>query len=371
MPITLVSGRPGAGKTLNTIQQVEKEWGDSERPIYYVGIRDLKLDWNELQYEDIHNWEEYPHGSIFVIDEADLAFPARPHSKQVPSFIQELARHRHKGMDFYVITQKPTMVDHGVRAHVTEHIHYERRFGMDRSTRFIWNKAVDPDDYHSRQEVQSKKNIKFDSKAFGLYHSAEVHTVRKSVPGRVWAVAALFLAIAGYGAFFLMSVNSEPAYAIEESNSTDLKSLPEPIRREGRVYLTGDDLEADDAYLDQWQPRVKDVPYSAPAFDGLTEVKTYPRPQCMHDIRRNLCRCYTQQATPLDISYGACMKMIEGGWFNPFREENVQGGGAAGAGELASRASSDTPVKGDRSHEYLPPESGYIPPVDPQSTYPL
>ena len=53
----LVTGKPGTGKTSHSLDFVlhdkrfAVEGSDTRRPVYYRGIRDLKVDWHELTDE--------------------------------------------------------------------------------------------------------------------------------------------------------------------------------------------------------------------------------------------------------------------------------------------------------------------------------
>src|SRR5690554_4543795 len=117
---TLVTGAPGAGKTSFTIARfVEKENNllkkllallakfinktaeeKPKRPIFYRGIRDLKLDWTELTDEQTLEWPKHlPVGAILIVDEAQQLWPVRPSSRPVPEGLSALETHRHYGWD--------------------------------------------------------------------------------------------------------------------------------------------------------------------------------------------------------------------------------------------------------------------------------
>lgn len=340
--ITFITGVPGSSKTLNTIKMVQEEWGETDRPVYYAGIKDLSLDWIEIQYDDVKNWrKDIPEGSIIVIDEAYNAWPRRSNNKEVPQSIVDLATHRHGGYDFYIITQKHTSVDHGVREQVGRHFHYERAHGWESARRWEFQKAVDPDDYHER-EVALKQRVKFDKSYYGVYKSAEVHTFKKKVPKKIIAIAALLVITLGLG----YSVLSNPLSSSDKFEASQYDAIP----TERHLGQTGDNgrirlesIPADELYIETWTPRVDDIPYSAPAYDKVTEVKTYPRPQCMYHIKKDVCSCFTQQATPLDISYPQCMNIVENGWFNPFVDESQESEGGERAQALAARATLTEP----------------------------
>ena len=324
MAITLATGIPGAGKTLNTIAMVDREQGESDRPIFYRGITDLKLPWQELSDEEIKKWYEYPEGSVFIIDECQQIWPNRKPNSAIPESVEKLDTHRHGGYDFYIITQKPTMVDFYARGFVGRHYHYERAFNRDGTRQLEFQKAVDnPNDYHTRQDAQTTR-IKFPKKYYDAYKSAEIHTYKPRIPKKafLFLAAVVFTIAAAVMAFNnIMGRTEDPEIGggVDYQGSIDLIPSIGPAKEEV-------------PYEQLFTPRIPGIPHSAPAYDGVTEVKTFPRPQCIFDEKRGRCKCFTQQATPLDIEPQICMQIVRGGWFNPYKEE----GEAAPVGRQAA-----------------------------------
>jgi hypothetical protein len=100
--INLSTGLPGAGKTLFTIAFV-KELADKEkRPVFYSGITDLALDWQEI---DAEKWMDAPDGALIVIDECQRIFRPRGSAAKVPEYVSALETHRHKGLDLFLISE--------------------------------------------------------------------------------------------------------------------------------------------------------------------------------------------------------------------------------------------------------------------------
>lgn len=321
--ITLITGVPGAGKTLNTIKRVVNEAGD--RAVYYRGIRGLTLPWNEISDQQAADWQSLPDGSVVVIDEVQDIFPPRSPNKSEPPGVKALDKHRHRGFDFYFITQKPKGFDHSVRGYCGRHFHYERAFNRNSTRELEWQKAVDdPQDYHTRKDAQTTR-VNFDKKYFDVYKSSEIHTHKPRMPKAAYiAVAALFsvAVLAAFGYSSIMDrIDPDENMAEIYKNGSDSDGLLQNI---GNPTRRNSPLSADE-YLQSWSPRIKNVPYSAPAYDKLTVVKTFPRPQCILHIRKSQCRCYSQQATPLDIDPSTCNSIVRSGWFNPFLEEGTDG----------------------------------------------
>ena len=176
--LNLVTGTPGAGKTLYTISSLADV---EDRPIFYHGITDLNLPWHAIN--DPEFWhKEVPDGAIVVIDEVQKIFPVRDHKKPVPDGIAAIETHRHRGIDIYFITQHPSLVDHHARRLVGSHIHVRRILTVRRlATLFKLGEAFDPKDKLELKRCEAS-SWTYPKKAYDYYKSAEIHTGQKIVP---------------------------------------------------------------------------------------------------------------------------------------------------------------------------------------------
>lgn len=321
MPIQLTTGLPGNAKTLHTIGEVMKRAEAEGRPVYYHGIKELNLDWQQI---DPENWMECPDGAIIVIDECQKIFRNRTMGSVPPKHVTELEEHRHRGFDFYLITQHPSLIDPVVRRLVQTHKHMIRVMGMERSTVHKWNVCVDhPDKPNSRKD--SEKTIwAFDKGLYGVYKSAEVHTVRRSIPMRVWALLALPLVLIGAAyAVYALTVGRqpkpEPAKEVQIAAAAPAGSpaaspavdRPPPPREEF------DPVKDAERYIQMNTPRVAGLQYTAPKYDEITRPTSAPVPaMCVQS--RDKCKCWSQQATPLDVPYNMCIEFARNGYFREF-----------------------------------------------------
>ena len=131
--ITLITGSPGAGKTLYMVSMLAKNKEFEGRRIFVDGIPDLKIDNVEPFPEgcgihNLHEWvkdEDY-QGAIFVVDEAQRFFPPRSSNSKAPELVEFLHVHRHYAIDLYLITQMPARIDKNVRDLVGAHYHIQK-----------------------------------------------------------------------------------------------------------------------------------------------------------------------------------------------------------------------------------------------------
>jgi zona occludens toxin len=324
--LTLVTGVPGAGKTLNTIKMVlelqeeSKKKGDPRR-VFYFNIKGLRIpDWTELTESEVKLWMDCPAGSIIVIDEAQAVFPQRGPKNDQPPHVEALNTHRHHGFDFYIVTQYPKMLDVAVRRLTGRHLHFDRRFGAQTVNRYEWNRVEeDPNDKWKKQEAV-RESVKFDKSLFGLYESAEVHTHKRRYPKKVIAAVVFFLAIPFAMYFGISNLNLPDGVALESAAPLGESGSPVPSgAAPGGTFSR--QVEAQ-RLLDRHRPRVAGLPHTAPIYDELTTPVTYPKYNCMmpHDAP-NECRCYSQQATLLDTTIAVCLSIIERGLFDPARPD--------------------------------------------------
>lgn len=233
MTIELVTGVPGAGKTLYTvaeklrpIQKLNDEARDAGKPpprrIVCCGLPDLLIEHELAEYgrfdaessPDPHGdrerepgtppvdgvpmevtawWLWCRPGDLIVVDECQQLFRPQAAGRRIPRFISRLERHRHYGVDFIVITQHPQLVHTSVRNLVGMHEHVRRVWGGSQTIVYTWDHCTNPD----RVKNATKRPWKHKRAAFGLYKSAALHTKRKQpIP----LVAFMFLfALVGIG----------------------------------------------------------------------------------------------------------------------------------------------------------------------------
>ena len=316
--IYLFTGVTGHGKTLGAIQFTAETLNpNNDRQVFYHNIKDLTFDWTQI--DDPKTWEQYPDNSIFFFDEAQENFPQRDHRKSVPDYISALEKHRHRGIDFVLVTQHPKFLDVHVRRLVFGHYHLERKFGFNVSTKYQWDKCIDePEkDYHARQKAQVSP-WKYPKKYFGTYKSATLHTAKKKIPKKFyWLIVLVPMVII-------------PIYSL--SNSLLSKQSPQSQQQESSSFLTlpqhaqtqpQPQTMSVSNYIDQFQPRIPDMPMTAPFYDEVYKAKTFPRPNCITNESRERCTCYSQQATKMNISHYTCLKIVDNGLFDPTIEENT------------------------------------------------
>lgn len=317
--INLVTGLPGNGKTLYCLSYVKEMSERENRPVFYSGIANLTLPWTEIEAE---KWFECPPGAIVVIDECQRVFRPRTISKDVPEYVSKLETHRHQGIDLFLITQHPMLADTAIRRLAGNHRHVVRTFGTQFATIHEWGSVKDNCDKKAGRSDSVKLRWKFDKKAFDYYKSAELHTVKRNIPLKVWFLAAAPILILGavlYMKYFTQKqMNGGVVDASQPLQSS--ASLPQAQGVNSKKVSYKNALEDAKQYVFEQQARIDGLQHTAPKYDDVTVPTRAPVPVgCI--ASRDRCGCWTQQATPIAMSETMCRDIVKNGFFEDFDRE--------------------------------------------------
>lgn len=321
MPIALLTGLPGNGKTHELVGFLSDIVATEGRQIYHNGIPGLKLDWQEC---DPLKWYDLPDNSIIVIDEAQKVFPVPKVGSERPRHVRELETHRHRGFDLVLATQKASLIDSHVRALCQPHIHVERVFGLQQCKRMMWETVQDAIDYHARKNAQVKLR-RFSPDVYAKYQSATHHTIQRRIPFKIWALIGLLILLVIVGALGFWQFNRMASGdAAAKARGVDPKSTGAP-QSHGPAYQGTLKLMTTSEYIDSHMPRIPNLLHTAPRYDELTKPRVVPRVMgCTMEFYTDAkeCRCLTQQGTVADVTREFCVRWLYGGrpfldWLEP------------------------------------------------------
>lgn len=327
--IYLHTGQPGAGKTLFTLAHVKTEAEKDGRQVYYNGIPELKVPgWIEL--EDATKWHELPAGAVVVIDEAQRVFRPRGTGSAVPEHVAKLETHRHQGLDLYIITQHPMLIDSNVRRLTGTHRHVVRAFGAKYATIHEWGEVKEQCD-KSRADSIAKRFL-YPKEVFGWYKSAEAHTHKARIPARVYLLFALPILL-GLVVWWGSTWFANREQALKEKihggvTVTETQGESMPARAPAQPQLT---------WFEEQAPRVPGLAHTAPKYDQITKPTTAPIPAACVEWEGKGCRCYSQQGTRLDVPSELCTSIVQRGYFVEFDASGQTGRQADGTAEPARR----------------------------------
>lgn len=327
--IKLITGLPGSGKSLSVVEAIQA-FKRAGRTVYQHGVDGLKLGLAET-LEDPLKWQDLPDGSVVIIDEAQKVFPARKMTDPIPPVVA-LSEHRHRGFDFIIVTQNPMFLDSFVRRLVGEHVHCVRRFGVNGAIRYTWNECVDDPQSSTMRSRAVESPWRYPKELFGLYESATLHTVKRSIPKRLVFIPLAMLA-SGFAIWFLLSTMAGWAESIEEEPTiTDAAMVAGEPKKAG-LFATSNPLvkmgqdRKQPLTTEQWaalrEPRVPGVVATAPMFDQR-QPTAEPELYCALSHGKGApCRCITEQGTVALVEYDLCRLSATVGLYNPYRRPSI------------------------------------------------
>lgn len=310
--ITIITGAPGTGKSAAVVSMLREL--SKNRPLFVSGIPELKIEHQTL--DDPTKWPEtVPDGAVIVIDEVQRVWRPRGPGQKVPEDIAALETHRHRGLDFYVITQGPSLIDKNVRSLAGRHVHL-RDLGILGRWWYEWPECADNCNT-SWKNAPIKKRYRLPKAIFTDYKSASVHV--KPVRSVPWMLAVMCIALAlvgylSYRAYTVISAKMAPPKTEDKGKAAlQVNAAGSPGGATHATPILIDDRVA-------WIPRVSAKPESAPAFDHLRVVRAMPVVTAAMCINEE-CRCLTQQGTNAGLTSGECAEWARNRPFNPYKAE--------------------------------------------------
>lgn len=331
--LTLITGEPGAGKTALAVSMLMEEVG--ERPLFVMGIPELQIP-HEMT-PPVSEWTEhiplpedptltrpvfrFPPNSIVVIDEAQNVYRPRASTSKVPDYVAAIETHRHTGIDIWIITQGPWLIDSNLKSLVGRHVHI-RAMPFGRRL-YEWGECGDPKSKLSR-DTAAQKRYKLPKKAFDKYKSASLHikTSKKlPFPVIVFVASLLLLPILAWRGYHAIYDRTQPQMAAKGQTSSGHLDASAPTG--GQQLLQVKPVTAQTLFEDE-NPRIGGRPETAPMYDGLRQVKAMPMAVAFV-ASKTKCKAYTQQGTEVLMSDQQCREGVERSRFNPYLDQSQPG----------------------------------------------
>ena len=309
MTIKLLTAVPGGGKTSYAVWHIIKKAAEEGRTVYTIGIPKLTVPTIEITYEYLKTWYEQDivdglpvlrnidHGSLIVVDEVQKMWPSL--GSQASKDITELSEHRHYGLDFFIMTQSPSLVHKKVLALVNPHLHIVPRW----SGRMLyeWPEYRVNTAASSARRVAVSSPYKLPKESFDLYHSATQHIVHKPrLPRAVYFFALSILFTVAIGAYAFDRIVSKGTIA------------PEFMQAEATTTETPTKLEPP-PNLPQQVIKIEPAQKTFNSIQLLTDSIDWSLVKsCIKNKEK--CVCYGQSAERLVIDKTSCEMAIDYGW---------------------------------------------------------
>lgn len=191
MPIKLITGQPGNGKTLYAVSLINEALKRGRE--VYTNINGISLDVLPIPENDKGelDWTMTPKGdenigvkgALIVYDETQkLPYFAYKSKEKLSSnpLITELETHRHYGYDLIFITQSPKFLHLHLLELVNEHYHVKRPFNRKQAEIHMHRKAcMLPETEAAEKRAEDVFKFAYPADLFKYYKSTEIVTNSK------------------------------------------------------------------------------------------------------------------------------------------------------------------------------------------------
>lgn len=308
--LTIVTGAPGAGKTCAMVSLMMSELAG--RPLYVDGVDGLTLDHTPVDLNEWHVTVPKGVGAVVCGDEGQRRWRPRGPGQRVPPAIEAMETHRHDGLDFFVTTQGPSLLDKNIRELCGRHVHI-RDLGVLGRYWYEWPECQD-NPKTTWKTAPIKRKYKLDRKAFSKYKSASLHVKPvRSFPWMVVLLVAAALVVVGLGwrTYKVISARMSPP-AVHASAVDGQAGVTSP-----GAALNAPTAVKSVVHPSDFVPRWSAHPESAPAYDDLRRVVVMPRVVggwCQGER----CQCVNQQGSDAGLTWADCRAWLRSPPFNPY-----------------------------------------------------
>ena len=260
--------------------------------------------------EDWQSWAD--KGALIVIDEVQRIWRPRSSGAVVPAEISALETHRHKGVDFWIISQSSKLIDNNIRRLVNRHIHLVASWKG--RMQYEWPECKESVSGSKIDAVSRPYVLK--KSVFSKYKSSSLHTtIEKRAPISVFVIfgAAAILIFFGYDIYKRHS--APETLAVEQS-----APVPTSLGGMAQAAIPVIQTSVKPGVFD-FHPRTEGRAETAPAYDGILKVQSVPFPvQCLAwtTEKGEFCKCLTDQGTPYNMPLNVCQVYAKGGVYNPY-----------------------------------------------------
>lgn len=354
MPIKLITGQPGNGKTLYAVSLII-EAKKTGRPIYsningldIEGVYPIpenekgELDWTLTEQGDESTGK---FGALVIYDETQKLryFAYKPKEKlSTNPLIAKLEDHRHFAYDFIFITQSPKFLHLHLLELVGEHYHVKRP--MNRARAEIHKHrgySMNPESIAAVERAEDIFKFDYPKELFQYYKSTEIVTNAKIQIPKYMKKLMFIIGFCAIGIIYIFFFSDNKIFGhikgedkqvakLEQSKpDTSISSLvvgekfnPEVECRKG--------INVEKPECVQWFNNLTKSNGSASAMASTAEQIAYDPAQPYQDIETkvsytvtakpvfsgcskfgNRYQAYTQQGTKLDVSQADCERLIK------------------------------------------------------------
>lgn len=173
----------------------------------YTNIEALKIDYVRSLTPD---WRDCPDGSLIVIDEVQLVYPYSDIKDRSNPIITELSVHRHRGFDFYLITQSAGNLHVLIKDLVYTHYHVTIPFGFQTKIYQYGEFKANPNAKSVKLLAENSFSFTPSQHIFKLYKSTNINTAKSRLPIKRLVVLGSFVAFGLFLVFYALFGSKNP-----------------------------------------------------------------------------------------------------------------------------------------------------------------
>lgn len=303
----------------------------------YTNIKALKIDYVRALVID---WRTCPDGSIIVIDEVQLVPPYNENKNKTDDIVQELTIHRHRGFDFWFITQSASYLHPTIKELISCHLHITRPYWRTPKVYQYGSLRQYPNTLINKLNCESKFDFKPKDFIFKLYKSTSIDTSKKRTPAGLYGFAA-FIVVAvcvfvyglsggtGFMCHFLGTCKTDVQTTAQSTSHANGSANNSPVAAEiptnnlETECRKGENVEKPECI--KWFETLKTSNSSSNITVSYNPEKPFDtqlqsqysvtaQPVFSGCIKYNgKYYAYTQQGTKLNVSSSDCKRLIEDG----------------------------------------------------------
>lgn len=296
--ITKIAERDGI-KDLKLLQPVRT---------IYSNIANLKIDYvRALEYD----WRLTPDGSIHVIDEVQLVDPYSD-TKAKPSLIQDLTIHRHRGFDFYFLTQAPSLLHPTVKELIGCHYHLTKPYGVKTMVYQFGSCRPYPNTMANKLNAETKFSFSPPARIYKLYKSTTINTHQKRFPLFPLLKYGALLSVAGFMVFYGLFSKPNPKTDTAKKQSVTASVTSATVSNvASSPASTVAPMIAEDAEVTKIKQQIEKAQLQQ-QLEQLKQAQTLKNlPNHVIAFGTN-CTAYNVDGLPLDMSLSECKKYAYG-----------------------------------------------------------
>lgn len=314
----------------------------------YANIKALKIDnIRPLEYD----WRDCPDGSIIVIDEVQNVDPYDKEKDKHNPIIRDLTIHRHRGFDFYFITQYPNLLHPVAQVLIGVHYHLTVPWGW-RTRVYQWGSIrTFPNTLVNKVNVERKFDFNPPASLFKMYKSTTINTHEKRLPWKPLILVSLFILACLVVLFMNLSSAKKSRLITNESviasapASTASARVPATASSVSSASSTASSVNSNFSAYDKEQQRLQQLA-QIEQLQYERKLKTMPSNVIAFG---NNCTAYNTDGLPLDMSLSDCKKYALG---KKQTLKKMSNDVSLGGGNIAMQPSNENEIA--RNNDVLP-----------------